>query len=64
MKFDQVDAVLAEDHRTVLLYGYDRGKNVYVASITMPCAISEDAFIPDEWRAVENVQWRLVAVAS
>ena len=49
-KITQVDPVLCEDNQTVLLHGYDRDDNLFIQSFTLPAAISEDEFVPGDWK--------------
>jgi hypothetical protein len=55
--FEQVDAELCEDGRTVMLYAHAAGETCFVATILLPFAVTEEAFVPEAWAAVRNVTW-------
>ncbi|MBB6411103.1 hypothetical protein HNQ71_003777 [Mesorhizobium sangaii] len=57
---EQVDAVLAEDGRTVILYGHTADENVtFAASIVLPMKVDDASFLKDEWRTLPNLEWHL-----
>lgn len=59
----QVDAELAEDGTTVVLYGYTKSPDrTYVALVDLPEPISPDSFDPAEWKkAATQALWVLHA---
>lgn len=48
---EQIDAVLVEDGRTVVLYAYLAGESedVLVTNVELPVAITEGNFVRAEW---------------
>jgi hypothetical protein len=58
-EIEQVDAVLCEDGRTVMLTGHAADDNVtFTASIDLPWTLTEDAFLPSEWASLgQSVEW-------
>ncbi|MGQ7793751.1 hypothetical protein ACUN0C_15195 [Faunimonas sp. B44] len=55
----QVDAVLCEDGRCVMLMGHVDGEDAaFVATFPLPVPITEDEFLHAEWAALQNVPWR------
>ncbi|QKC86396.1 hypothetical protein EB232_22225 [Mesorhizobium sp. NZP2077] len=52
---DQVDVVLAEDGKSVALYGYTSDDQCFTQSFAaLPMAIDEENIIDDEWRAAAD----------
>ncbi|TPK71589.1 hypothetical protein FJ527_26470 [Mesorhizobium sp. B2-4-18] len=61
-KLEQVDVVLCEDSRTVLLMGYDRDDNLFMQSAgVLPEPIDEDSLDQQQWRdAALADRWRAI----
>ncbi|MFD2053778.1 hypothetical protein ACFSQT_11985 [Mesorhizobium calcicola] len=59
-QFDQIDVCLAEDQRTIILYGYDRDDNLYMQSFdALPMPIDEANLDEQQWRAAARADaWR------
>lgn len=55
----QVDPVLSENGECIVLYGYegDREDVVNIALITLPRALDEAGFNPDDWCNVTAARW-------
>lgn len=59
--FEQVDVVLAEDQKTVLLYGYEADETMWLQSFALPMSIDENNLNEKEWRAAARPDgWRLM----
>ncbi|RWF41846.1 MAG: hypothetical protein EOS65_10915 [Mesorhizobium sp.] len=57
--FSQIDVVLAEDQKTVLLYAYEADDTTWLQSFALPMSIDESNVNHDEWRAAANPDgWR------
>lgn len=56
---EQIDAVLAEDNRTVVLYGHTASADeTLITSITLPIAIDPATFLPEEWSEAKQLTWK------
>jgi len=62
LPIEQIDAVLCEDSRTVLLIGYTSDPDEdLVQSLELPLPIEEAHFLQDEWaNAARPDRWRLL----
>jgi hypothetical protein len=60
---EQIDPVLAEDGKTVLLHGWCADDELYMQSFELPEPITEEAFdlVLEEWRQAARAEaWRCV----
>lgn len=62
----EIDAALAEDGRTLVIYGHlpDTDVATLVASVELPVPVEPAAFLADEWgswarRERHTLRWRL-----
>jgi hypothetical protein len=57
--FEQVDSVLAEDRRTVHLWGYEADETAWLATVYLPMPVAEEAFDDclGDWRDLRNLVW-------
>jgi len=62
LPIEQIDAILCEDNRTVLLIGYTSDPDEdLVQSFELPIAIDEAHFLHKEWEeAARPDEWRLL----
>ncbi|MBZ9760321.1 hypothetical protein LB553_05455 [Mesorhizobium sp. CA8] len=58
---EQIDVVLAENGRTIVLYGYGKDDALWMQSFDLPDPIKEENLDHQQWRAAARPEaWRAI----